>query len=696
MYWIGIDTGGTFTDVVVMDEEGGIIRAKAPTTMSDLSIGVLNGIKGAAESMGILAEDLLQKTALITHGCTTATNAFLTRSGAKTGLITTEGFEDIIFIMRARGRYAGLSEEQIKRVGRTEKPEPIVPKSLVKGVKERIDYKGSVIVPLDQQSAKQAIKNLVDGGVEAIAVSLLWSPANPTHEMEIKRIAKELYPDIYITLSSELIPVVGEYERTSTTVINAYCGPMIFRYLSTLEKKLKDTGFRYSPLIMQAYGGCLRTEAAVTKAVGTMSCGPVAGVIGSRFLAEILGYNNVITTDVGGTSFDVGLIYEGKEEIAVESVVGQYDLLIPMISIESIGAGGGSIARIEPVTNILKVGPQSAGAMPGPACYGMGGTEPTVTDADLILGYLNPDYFWGGKMKLNKERAIEVMKSKIADPWGVSVVETATAIYDIVNAHMSDLIRIVTIGRGYDPMKFVLFAYGGAGPLHAGAYGREAQAIIIPFTAATHSAMGTLASDVMHVHELGSPKPTPVDVEWFNKNFEDLEKKAIGEMRKDGFRDEEMDIKRTIHMRYARQVHEVATPIPLGKLNSEDLGRVYSEFERLYERLYGKGAGYREAGMEVVTFKVEGRCRVPKPKLRKYDVQSPDASGAVKIKRDVFLQKLGGFVNINIYDFDKLQSGNVIPGPAIIETPITTVLIDGDQTGRVDQYLNIIITKKKG
>lgn len=503
-----------------------------------------------------------------------------------------------------------------------------------------------------------------------------------------------MYPDIFVTISSDLIPIVGEYERTSTTAINAYIGPVILNYLVSLEKLLKANGFRYSPLIMQAYGGCVRMDTAVQQPVGTMSSGPTAGVIGSSLLAKELGYKNIITTDVGGTSFDVGLIYDGLPQRASETVVGQYHLMIPIVEVKSIGAGGGSLAWLEPVTGIPKVGPKSAGAVPGPACYDLGGTEPTVTDADLVLGYINPDYFLGGRIKLYKEKSVEAIKTRIADPLGMSVVEAASGIYDIVNAQMSDLIRSVTVSQGYDPRECVLFAYGGAGPLHAPAYGRGTRAIIVPSTSSVHCAMGTLSADIMHSYELGALKPVPVDVDWFNKNFEELEMRAIKDLGDDGFADKEMKIQRFIDMRYKRQVHEVTTPVPPGRLNKEQLDKVYAEFEKLYAKLFGKGAGYREAGMQVVTFRLEARAGIRKPSFAKQKLTSPDPSGAVKMKRKVFLRKYNGFTEVNIYDFGKLQPGNIIKGPTIIETPVTTILIDADQSGRMDEYRNIILTEK--
>ena len=594
--------------------------------------------------------------------------------------------------MRAKGRHAGLSEEEIKRVVKTRKPEPIVPRPLIKGVVERIDSGGAVLVPLDRSTAEQAVKELVeDKGVEAIVVSLLWSLANPVHEREVQKIINELYPDVYVTLSSEVAPLVGEYERTSTTVVSGYIGPSLIKYHDGLRERLNEKGAKYPPVIMQCYGGCVSLDESALQPIGAISSGPVGGVMATRFLAELTGYRNVIATDVGGTSFDVGIIADGEPEFAREPVIGQYAVQIPMLEVQSIGAGGGSIAWIEPVTNLLKVGPQSAGAIPGPVCYDTGGTEPTLTDCDLVLGYLDPDYFLGGRIKLNKDKAQEAIKTKIADPLGMSIEEAADGVYRIATAQMSDLIRSLTVGRGHDPRDFVLFAYGGAGPLHAASYGREAQAIIVPRMGAVQSAMGVLTSDFMHAYQFGSPRMIPVDPDWLNGIFENLESKAIEVLQKEGFKKTDLEIQRIVDMRYALQLNEVRTPVPNGKLSTDDLAKVWEEFERLYEKQFGQDAGYREAGMQVVTFRVEARAMIAKPTLSRFPQQSEDASGAIKTERDIFLRSQNRFVNVNIYDGGKLQPGNVISGPAIIEHPLTTILIDEDQVGQVDEYLNTVI-----
>jgi N-methylhydantoinase A len=627
-----------------------------------------------------------------------ATNLLINRSGAKTGLITTKGFEDTILIMRARGRVAGLGDLARVRMVRTDKPEPIVPKPLIKGVRERIDYKGRVVMPLQREDVVRAVTDLADSGVKAIAVSLLWSFSNPIHEKQIREIIRELQPDIHVTISSELSPLLGEYERTATTAINAYLAPATFAYFSALEKSLRNNGLQHRPLISQAYGGSLPIAKAGNQAVTTIASGPVGGVMASRYLGELLGHQNVLTTDVGGTSFDVGLILDGVVEFTNQAIIEQYTYQTPRIEVESIGTGGGSIAWIEPFTGLLKVGPTSAGAVPGPVCYDYGGVEPTVSDADLILGYLNPDYFLGGRVKLNAEKARQALEHKIAKPLDIDPVEAAAAIYDIVNAKMADLIRKTTIERGYDPRDCALFAYGGAGPVHAGVYAEElgVKEVIVPITAAVHSAMGVALSDVIHSYSASDRMVTPAPIDRVNGNFEKLEMRTMEDLIVDGFEDKDILIKRYVGMKYRRQVHELIIPAPLGKLSEDSLKQLVVDFETMYEKLYGQGAGFREAGIEIATFKVEGIGKLSKPVMAKHPLGPPDSSKAIKAKRDVFFRKLGRFKKIDIFDMGKLKPGNIIDGPAVVETPVTTIVIHPEQRAEVDPYQNVVIRTAAG
>jgi N-methylhydantoinase A len=690
---VGVDSGGTFTDSVVMDPQGRITTGKAPSTPHDFSLGVLDSLANAAASLGITLEALLQETGVFAHGTTVTTNALLTRNGVKTGLITTKGFEDTILIGRVHQKVAGLSEREIIHAARLDKADPIVPKPLIKGVTERVDYLGRVLVPLNQAEARAAVEALAAEGVEAIAICFLWSFMNPRHEQEVAKMVREAYPNIFVTASCELAPQMGEYERTATTALNCYLGPVAYNYIQALDRKLREKGLRCPLLVMQSTGGVLPAEEIGRRAVNTLSSGPVGGTTGARFLGSIMGYDNIICTDVGGTSFDVGLIVGGQAEYAREPVAGRYHTRVPMVAISSIGTGGGSIAWIEPVTKVLRVGPQSAGAVPGPVCYDRGGEQPTVTDAGVILGYINPDYFLGGRMRLNRDKALSVTEEKIADPLGMDVYQAAAGIYRISNSQLADLVRKVTIEKGYDPRDFVLFAYGGAGPQYAGLYGAEIglKTIVVPPLASVFSAFGAVVSDITKFYSLSDPLVAPADPERLNQIYQGLEGRAWEDLRRDGMRDQDIALQRYVDMRYRRQVHEVRVPVPPGRLTPDLVEEVMSRFEAKYEELYGKGAAYREAGMEMITYSVVGIGRTMKPAIPRLQADSPDPTPALKGQRPAYFERAGGFVETPIYDAQKLKAGHVLEGQAIIEAPSTTIVVQPGLRARVDQYLNIVI-----
>ncbi|MBI4285097.1 MAG: hydantoinase/oxoprolinase family protein [Chloroflexi bacterium] len=692
-YTIGIDIGGTFTDCYIIDDKGAVAYDKAPSTPQDFSIGVSEAVKATAEWLDKSLPELLRETSLFVHSCTVATNALINYSGAKTGLITTMGFEDIILIMRAWGRIAGLSDTEIAHVARTNKPEPIVPKRLIKGVRERVDFRGRVIAPLFREDVVKAVQELVSEGVESIAVSLLWSFANPSHEQQIREIVKDLNPDIPVTISSEISPLLGEYERTATAAINSYLMPVVSSYFDALEHSLKSNGLRHPPLIMQAYGGSLPIATARTQAVTTIAAGPAGGVLASQYLAETLGYKNVITSDVGGTSFDVGLIYDGHAEMTPDLIVNQYVIQTPRIQVESIGAGGGSIAWLEPVSGLLRVGPKSAGAVPGPVCYDRGGTEPTVTDADVVLGYIDPDYFLGGRIKLNARKAYEALEKRIARRLGITPEEAAAAIYDIINARMAGLLRKMTIEKGYDPRACVLFAFGGAGPAHAGIYAEELgiKDMVVPITAAVQCAMGAALSDVVHTYMVSERVPVETALSTVNSRLAELEAMARRDLTADGFEAKDIALRRYVGMSYRLQVHDLLVPAPAGPVTKEDLHQLTNEFERVYERTYGQGAGQRSAGIQVTCLKVEGIGKIYKPVMAKRPLGEPNASKAVKGRRPAFFRRLNKFTDTDVYDMARLQPGNTISGPAIIETTVTTIVIHPGQEARVDGYLNVLM-----
>ncbi len=487
-FTIGIDIGGTFTDAVVVDDSGALSSYKSPTTPQALLDGVVATLREAAENV----EQLLADAERIGHGTTAATNAYLERRGARTALLTTRGFEDIIFQQRMLGMTAGLSPSELTDYSLRRVPEPLCPRSLVFGIRERIDYRGEPIGALREEDVRDAARELAARGIEAVAISFLWSFKNPAHERRAAEIVRDELPGIYVSVSSELVPRLGEYERTATTLVNAYLGPVVSRYTGELERRLGTANL----VLLDSGGGVMTASEAGRAPVRLLLSGPSGGVTASQYLGETLGHRNVITFDMGGTSTDVGLIVDGKPIHRLETEIGKYHLLLPMVDVNAIGAGGGSIARVEE-GGYLRVGPESAGAVPGPACYGRGGGHPTVTDADLVLGVLDPENFLGGRIRLDVVAAREAISVHVAEPLGIAVEEAAAGIKRIVDGRMADLLRTVTLERGHDPREFVLYAFGGAGPAHSPSFALElVQEMLVPTTQSVHSALGAASSDI--------------------------------------------------------------------------------------------------------------------------------------------------------------------------------------------------------
>jgi len=694
-YIVGVDIGGTFTDCVALDEQGTVTLGKALSTPEDFAVGALDAVADAARNLGLAGDhDLLAATKFFFHACTVADNTLITRTGPKTGLLTTAGFGDTLLIMRGRTT-EGLTESEAFRASTQSKPDPIIPRSLIEEVGERIDYKGAVLIRLEEQEIARAVRALVGRGAESIAVALLWSLANDAHEQALAEYVRQHCPAIYLSLSSEVAPFLGEYERTATTAFNAYVGPKIAAYLRRLAALLRAKGLGREPLVMQAYGGVLGIEDTCKYAVGTIESGPAAGVMGSRFIGAQLGVSNVLATDMGGTTFKVGVIREGAVEQDHRPIFLRYQLYLSKIWVESIGAGGGSIVWIDPESGLLKVGPQGAGSSPGPICYGQGGSEVTVSDADLILGYLNDDCFLGGRIKLDKQRALKVCEEKIARPMNMSIAEAASGIYRITNSHMSDLIRRSTVERGYDPREFTLFAFGGAAPAHAGRYAAELgiKEVVVPLTASVHGATGLVSSDVIYNYGRSERLAVPAELKKVREIFSGLVERAKASLSAAGFQAGEMKIIRSLDMRYRQQVHELSVPFAPGTepLAEPELEAIYQRFDDVYELTYGPGAGYREAGKEIMAFRVVAIGELNKPRLRKYPLLKNQAQAALKSERNAYFEEARDFIPTQIFDYGRLAPGSEIAGPAIIETPITTIVINPNDRAIVDEYLNVRI-----
>lgn len=684
---IGVDTGGTFTDCVAIGEDGSVAWDKAHTTPQDHTVGILNAIENTSTRLGISRSQLLGATVALGIGSTVGLNALLARGGAKTGLLTTRGHEDNLFIGRIHQKVAGLGEEEIKDVVHLDKATPLVPRSLVRGINERTDYKGAILAALDVKDVEAAVTEMAAEGIESLAVCFLWSFMNSSHERAVRDLVEKRFPGIFVTLSSEVSPLLGEYERTATTAINASLGPIVKRFMGRLVESLRSAGLSGPVLAMHSLGGVIPCEEAGDKAAHIMASGPVGGVMGAMNMGRMLGHENIIVTDVGGTSFDVGLIVDGRPTLNRQPVFEKFTLAVPMIDVISIGAGGGSIAWVEAETRLLQVGPRSAGALPGPACYDQGGNEPTVTDANLVLARIDARSFFGGRKKLAYDLARKAIEEKVARPLGMDLLKAAKGILEIVDSHMADLVRRVTVEQGYHPSEFVIYAYGGGGPLHVGSYARDigvSEVLVSPY-APVFSGFGIAGCDIQRQYTRSRPMTLPAPPAQFNAIFSDLEAAAIRDaVRSAG----ELELERFLDMKFRRQVHNVRIPVPSGELRSQEMDALMVNFEAAYERIYGKGTAYRKAGVEVSNFIVTATTKTYKPKLKEDEWEGEDPERARVGERQVYFEE---FIQTPVFSMELLRPGNRIAGPAIVESPATTLLLHPRQTARVDRSRNLLL-----
>ncbi len=697
-YVVGIDIGGTFTDAVAIDDDGNITLGKAFSTPPDFSEGIVDALTVVASSLDSQLADLLGNTRLFLHSTTVAENAVVDGTLAESGLITTRGFEHTLFSTRGGyGRWSGLTEDEKRNPIETDKLPPIIPISRIRGIRERTDAHGRVIESPDRSEVKVALQDLADEGVEAVGVSFLWSFVNQENEELVADVAAELGLDVFLTLSHRIAPIVGEYERTSTVALNSGLGPVVGSYLSSLRNRLQDDGFEGNLLVMQAHGGLLPFESATEQPVGMIESGPVSGLVGSKSLGDRLGHDNIIAADMGGTTFKVGVVREGLIEYQRESMVLRYHYALPKMDVVSLGLAGGSIISVDPRSGVPQIGPRSAGSYPGPVCYDHGGEEPTITDVDAILGYLNADFFVGGRAGLNIEKATEVFEKKVAKPLGMPVQEAAAAMYKLANSMIYDLLHKVTIQRGLDPRQFALFSYGGTAGMHAPIYGDElgVSRIVVPHSASVHGAFGLITSDIVHEDQTTSPMSEPWDLDHINGIFDELKGQVFEQLREEGFDDETISIQLSMDMRYRRQVHILTVPTPAeGRLTEESLEETNRRFESLYQERYGEESAYREAGIEIVSYRVRGAGRVRTPRFRVEDLADEDSSDAFIESRLAWVEGAQEYQEVNGYDFEKLVPGNAVQGPAIIWTPITTIVLNQAQTARVDKFKNLVIASE--
>ena len=691
---LGVDVGGTFTDAVLISEESGEINiAKVPSTPRDPSIGFLAAVNQILSKANTQAPNI----SYLVHGTTVATNALIEGKSPKTAFITTEGFRDLLEI----GRQIRPSLYDIH----FEKLKPLVPRELCFEVPERLDAKGKVLLELDESRMAEIAQKLEKQNIRSVAICFLHSYVNPSHEERAEQILRKHAPNAVLSVSSSICPEFREYFRASTTVVNACVKPVVANYLEGIEAQLKKQKTKAELLIMQSNGGVLTFEQAADRPVYMVESGPAAGVIAANFIAGNLGFTDVVSFDMGGTTAKAGLILDGRPKITKEYEVGAearpgagqsrgsgYPIRTPVIDLVEIGAGGGSIAWVDP-GEVLRVGPQSAGADPGPICYRVGGKQPTITDANLVLGRINPRYFLGGEMDLDLEGATEGIRTKCAEPLGLDIIAAANGIVEIANTAMVNALRLTTVRRGYDPRALVMVAFGGAGPLHANRLCAEMQIpkLIVPLSPGTASALGLLTTDVRHeFSRTRIMRGEGADSTTINKIFSSMEEEGGKLLRKEGIPAERISFLREIEMRYKGQSSELAVICGGGTLNTESLVRLCAQFHKEYERAYGRG--YPGEIVELVNYRVTAVGAIPSPPVRKISHSGLTVGQAKKGERPVYFHESDGFTKTSVYDRYKLEDGHHITGPAVVEEMDSNTLIHPHFQADVDGFGNLLIS----
>jgi len=696
-FFVGIDIGGTFTDVILAEQHShGLFAAKRLTTPDNPSEGVIAALGDALEQAGIGAGSL----ARVVHATTLATNLILEGKGARVGYVTTEGFGDLLQmgwgIRSGADRYDLMIDEA----------SPPVERMMTIEAKERLNWRGEVLTALDEEELAQDVRKLATLEPGAYAVCLMHSYANPEHERTAAELIRREKPGAYVALSSEVWPQFREFDRAVTTVMSAAVGPLMSGYLDRLESALDEMGTRAPLQIMQSNGGVMSAGAVATKPIQSIESGPAAGVIGAAHSGMLYGCPDIICFDMGGTTAKAALVNGGKPTVVhgfqvggKASSAGQrragagFPVAIPAIDLAEVGAGGGSIAWVD-AGGLLQVGPQSAGAMPGPACYGRGGKLPTVTDADLVLGYFDADYFLGGRMQVHPELARETIERHVADPLGMDVATAASGIYQIINANMAAAVRLVTVERGHDPSEFSVIASGGAGPAHIVEVVEEfnVRSIIIPGTPGLASAAGLLVTDMTaDFVRTQVMEPDGLDAAAANASFTEMEAQGLAEMRGNGIPESAIRIERHIDARFRGQGHELSVPVHSEPLDHDDLSRVQEEFRELYARTYGIRQAYP---VQLVNFRTRILGQVPKLEFVRHEPLPGGPERALKKSRPVHFLRAGGYVDTKVYGREKLGAGDVLAGPVVIEEPDSTTIVPPGYRVSVGDYLQLVIERE--
>ncbi len=692
-YFVGVDIGGTFTDVVVAEAATHrLYTAKTLTTPDHPAQAVIAAMRQALDA----AQATPAEVQRVVHATTLATNLILERKGSKVAYITTKGFGDMFVI--GKERIVGADRYNVM----IEKSPPLVSRRLTLEVEERMDRRGQVVTPLDQRAAAQGLARLAREGPDAVAVCFFHSYANPAHERAMADLVRRHLPNVYVALSSEIWPEFREFERASTTVMSAYVGPTISGYVHALDAELRKMGLKGSFEIMQSSGGVMAAEAVARKPIHSVESGPAAGVIAATHLGKLCNQPNIISFDMGGTTAKAGLIRHGKPSITNDFRVGShlssgiraggYPIKIPVIDLAEVGAGGGSIAWVD-AGGALQVGPSSAGAAPGPACYGFGGEQPTVTDANLLLGYLDADYFLGGRMRIYPDRSLAAI-APLAKKLGLEPLQVARGIYEIANTHMGSAVRVVTIQRGIDPREFAVMAFGGAGPVHAVKVAEQFEIpnVIVPVSPGLASALGLLVSDMAEDYVATMLMDgREADVARIAQLLGELEQNARAALRAQGVADSNIVVQRLIDVRFKHQSHELSVPIPAGPVSEATVKAAEEGFRSLYHELYGV---LPNDPCQFVNFRVRASGVVPKPELSRAAPGDGNPRRALRGVRKAYFAEAGGFIDTEIYDRTRLRAADQLTGPAILEEPDSTTVCPPGYATKVDEYLNLHIYRK--
>lgn len=702
-----IDVGGTFTDAFLVDDRGDFVIGKAPTTPDDISQGFFSAIEEALDSADLDHEKAFSELRIAGYGSTTVLNALLTRRGDRVGLLTTAGFEDLLLIERGKQTWTEYDRTDRIHAITHRHLHPLVDKSRIRGITERIDARGEVVIPMYEHDVEHAVEALLDEEVDGIAICFLWSFLNDRHERRAAEIAQKVIDrrgaNCRLALSVDINPVMRELPRSNATLIEAYTSRLAHSAFSSIEDQLSKRRFQGRLQVMQSSGGL--ASPANVKAVDTLHSGPVGGLIGGRFVADLYGFENVITSDVGGTSFDVGLINKRQITVRRDPTAARMLLGVPMIEVLSIGAGGGTLARIDPLTNRLQVGPESAGAVPGPVCYGRGGTQPTVTDADLLLGYMNPEYFAGGNIDVNLDDVRHVMREKIADPLGMDVTTAAKGIREIIDTRMRTALTGLVEARGFDISSYYLAAFGGAGPTHCAGYTEGvplAGVLMFPYSA-TFSAFGAAAADYEHSYTRAVNLILPPDIDAdgkaeqarrLNEVWNELANRALEDMSASGFRPDQVTLRPQAMVRYGRQLNDLIVDFDnVEASTAADLDRLIAKFETQYEETYARAARFPQAGYHVTDVGLVASVPKIQPEIRKHELKGKTPpKDADKGTRLAMFD--GDWRDTRIWGLRSLEAGNVIEGPAIIEDRTTTYVVPSNRYVELDEYLTVWLKTK--